>query len=327
MKFFLVPLCCLVLPAPFAAAQSAVQVYGVVDLALVSDSNSGKSQLAVNSGQQTASRLGFKGTEDLGGGLSASFLIESQIEADTGIPSYATRPFGSQSWVGLSGGFGSVKLGRMFTPYFGAIATNDPFDAKGPGESTRVFQDSGVRMDNTIKYSLPPGLGGWYADLAYGAGESAGNSAANRQISMDAGYAQGPLNIELAHHTTNDSLGATLARSTLIAGNYDFAAIRAWMVVARNRNDSTLDTQDMLIGASMSFGRSSVAVDYVHKRDKLHHDANATQCALGYYYTLSRRSNVYLIASRLANGSAANYQAQLPGGTRRLIAAGLRHQF
>jgi predicted porin len=327
VKLFPLPLCCLALLGPFACAQNAVTVYGVVDLALMSDSNSGQSQMAVNSGQQTASRLGFKGTEALGGGWNASFLVESQIEADTGQPSYAGRPFGSQAWVGLSGPFGAIKMGRIFTPYFGAIATNDPFDAKGPGESTRVFQDSGVRMDNTIKYSLPPLGGGWYGDIAYGAGETAANSAAHRQLSMDAGYAQGPLNVVVAHHRTNDGAGASAARSTLVGGNYDFGAIRAWMVIARSRNDSTLDTQDLLIGLSMPFGRSSVAADYVHKRDKYHSDANATQLALGYYYTLSPRSNVYLIASRLANEGAASYQAMLPGGTRRLIGAGMRHQF
>nr|WP_254504267.1 porin [Duganella vulcania] len=179
-----------------AAAQSGVSVYGVVDLAVVSDRDSGKAATGVNSGQQTASRLGLKGNEDLGGGMRASFVVESQIEADTGNPSFAGRPFGSQSWVGLSGAFGSVKLGRMFTPYFGAIATNDPFDA-----------------------------------------------------------------------------------------------------------------------------------DVVHKNDRHIQHASATQLALGYYYTLSKRTNLYLVGSNLRNGSAASYQATLAGGTRRLVAAGMRHQF
>ncbi|MYN17579.1 porin [Rugamonas sp. FT107W] len=309
-----------------AAAQSGIGVYGVVDLAIVSDRDSGKSTTAVNSGQQTASRLGIKGNEDLGGGMRASFVVESQIEADTGNPSFAGRPFGSQSWVGLSGAFGSVKLGRMFTPYFGAIATNDPFDAKGPGESTRVFQDSGVRMDNTVKYSLPD-LHGFHGDLAYGAGEQAGNAKANRQISADAGYAAGPMNIELAYHDSNDAAGVRLARSTLVAGNYDFGPVRGWIVLARSRNDKTLDTRDMLLGVSIPFGRDLIAADVVHKSDRYFQHASATQLALGYYHTLSKRTNLYLVGSNLRNGSEASYQAALPGGTRRLVAAGMRHQF
>jgi predicted porin len=308
-------------------AQSAVNVYGVLDLAIVSDKDSGKSVIKTESGQQTASRLGFKGTEDLGNGLSASVVLESQIEADTGVPSYASRVFGSQVWVGVSGYFGSIKFGRMFTPYFGAIATNDPFDAKGPGESTRVFQDSGVRMDNTVKYSLPPGQHGFYGDLAYGAGETVGSTAANRQLGMDIGYAKGPLNVVLAHHNTRDPLGATAARSTLVGGNYDFGPVRAWMVLARSSNDATLNTRDTLIGISMPHGRNSVAMDYVHKADKFNRDADATQLAAGYYYTLSKRSNVYLIASRLSNGSQARYQTAVAGGARRILACGMRHQF
>jgi predicted porin len=329
MKINTVIVAMLILPgvAPFALAQTGVSIYGVLDLAVVADRNAGSSMTKVDSGNQTASRLGFKGTENLGAGLSASFVLESQIEADTGTSSHAGRVFGSQSWVGLSGPFGSVKIGRMFTPYFGAIATNDPFDAKGPGESTRLFEDSGVRMDNTVKYSLPANLHGLYADFAYGAGEQSGAAAANRQLSMDAGYAVGPLNVELAWHERNDASGARLARSQLVGGNYDFGALRAWLVVARSRNGATLDTRDLLLGLSMPVAGGSVAADYVRKRDRVHAQADASQLALGYYHVLSARTNLYLIASNLRNDSAARYQVVAPGGTRRLLAAGMRHQF
>lgn len=310
-----------------AFCQQGIVPYGVVDLGLVRDTDSGSTTFKVDSGLQTASRLGIKGNEALGGGMSASFVIESQIEADTGTPSFAGRVFGSQVWVGLSGALGAVKLGRMFTPYFGAIATNDPFDAKGPGEATRLFQDSGVRMDNTIKYSLPPGLGGWYADLAYGFGESGAGNAALRQISVDAGYAAGPLNTVLAYHQSNDALGNNQARSVLVAGNMDFGPVRGWLQAARTRNDADLDTRDYLAGITVPLGVSSFAATYVRKKDRFHANADAHQLALGYYYTLSKRSNTYLIASDLRNGAAARYQAALAGGARRLFACGMRHQF
>lgn len=325
MKRF-IPICLALALQPMLA-HAQVQVYGVLDLAITSDSDSGKRLTRVDSGQQTASRLGIKGTEDLGSGLRAIFVVESQIEADTGQPSFAGRPFGSQSWVGLSGAFGAVRAGRMFTPYFGAIATNDPFDAKGPGESTRVFYDSGVRMDNTVKYSLPSTLGGVYGDLAYGAGEVAGNSQANRQLSGDIGYAAGPLNVVLAYHNANDLLGMKLARSHLLGGSYDFGRFKGWLVLARSRNDTTLDTRDTLFGLSLPVGRNLIAADYVHKSDFYNRDADATQLALAYYHTLSRRTNLYLIGSHLSNDGGASYQVSLPGGARRVIAAGMRHQF
>lgn len=329
MRNRLAMLVCL-LPAWACAQQSvnqSVTLYGVMDLAIASDSNSGKSSMRVDSGQQTASRLGVRGQEDLGGGLSASFMLESQIESDTGAPSFAGRVFGSQAWVGLSSPIGTVRAGRMFTPYFGAIATNDPFDAKGPGESTRVFYDSGVRMDNTVKYSLPPGLNGFYGDIAWAAGESAASSSANRQVSMDVGYKTGIFNIQLARHDANDATGATLARSTMIGGNIDLGPVRGWMAAARSTNDTTLNTRDLLVGVSVPFGLNLLSADYVRKTDRNNPNAGAKQIAAGYYHWLSKRTNLYLVSSRLRNGSAANYQTTLPGGTRRVIAAGIRHQF
>jgi len=327
MKHAISALWILAFLAPPALAQSSITIYGVVDLGIVADRDSGQHITRVDSGNQTASRLGFTGEQDLGGGLKANFMIESQIEADTGSSSFAGRPFGSQTWVGLSGRLGSIKVGRMFTPYFGAIATNDPFDAKGPGESTRLFQDSGVRMDNTVKYSLPSSLGGFYGDLAYGAGEVSGNAAALRQISMDAGFREGPLNVQLAYHNTNDANGVLAVRSAMVGANYDFGPVRGWMVMATNHNDSTLNTRDNLIGISVPLHGGTLAADYVRKSDRLLNNADATQVAVGYYHTMSKRTNVYLVGSRLRNGSVARYQTTLPGGTRQLLSLGIRHQF
>jgi predicted porin len=329
MKRYPSMLLILALAAQQAAAQSAVSIYGVVDLGIVSDSDSGKTMTKLDSSGQTPSRIGFKGDEDLGGGMHAQFQLESQLEPDTGTYDF-NKLFGSQAWVGLSGAFGSIKLGRQFTPYFGAIAGNDPFDAKGPGESTRIFWDSGVRMDNAVKYSLPPIAGGWYADLAWAPGEVAGNSAAGRQLSADIGYRNGPLNVQVAHHDANDALGNKAARSSLVSGTYDFGPLKAWMALARSRNDNILnrlDTRDALAGITVPVGADWFAADYVHKSDRARANAGVTQIAAGYYHPLSRRTNVYLVGSRIDNDGAASYQATLAGGSRRQLMAGLRHLF
>ncbi|GJJ03129.1 porin [Duganella rhizosphaerae] len=327
MKQLLWALSVLVLAAQAARAQSSVTVYGVIDAGLVADRDSGKSTTRVESGQQAASRLGFRGSEELGGGMSAIFNFASFISADTGQLVFANRIFGFQSWVGLASRYGTIRAGRMFTPYFAAIDNNDPFDACGPGESTRVFADSGVRMDNTVKYTLPGGLHGFYGEFAYGAGEVAGNSAGNRQLSMNAGYAAGPVNLQTAYHATNDALGNKAARNHMVGGSYDFHLFKLWMALARSRNDTVLDTRDALIGVSVSFGASVLAADYVHKHDRFHDHADATQIAFGYYYYLSKRSNLYLVHSGLVNGSAASYQASVAGGARRLTSLGMRHEF
>jgi predicted porin len=327
MQNRLAVLLCLVPAWAYAQQPRSVAAHGVMDLAVASDSNAGKSSMRVDSGQQTASRLGILGQEDLGGGLSASLMLESHIESDTGAPSFAGRILGSQAWVGLSSPVGTVRAGRMFTPYFGAIATNDPFGTRGPGESTHVFYDAGMRMDHAVKYSLPSRLNGFYGDIAWAAGESAAYSGANRQVSLDVGYKAGIFNLQLAHHDANDALGTTLARSTMIGGNVDLGPVRGWLAAARSSNDMTLNTRDLLVGVSVPFGLNVLSADYVRKTDRNNVNGGARQVAAGYYHWLSKRTNLYLVSSRLRNGSTANYQTTLPGGSRRVIAAGIRHQF
>ena len=310
-----------------AWAGDFLTVYGVLDVGVVADRDSGKSMTTVEGGGQGANRLGFKGQEDLGGGMSAIFDFASFFSPDTGTLKFRDRLWGFQSWVGLAGSFGAIRVGRMFTPYFSAIDANDPFDACGPGESTRVFYDSGVRMDNAVKYSLPATLNGIYGDIAWGAGEVAGNSAAGRQLSANFGFARGPVNLELGYHAVNDALGNNTVRSQMVGGSYDFGRFKLWTALARSRSDTTLDTRDTLLGISIPFGLNTIAADYVHKRDRLHPHADATQRALGYYHHLSVRTNLYLVHSGLSNGSAASYQTTLPGASRRLTAFGIRHQF
>ncbi|MES2945632.1 MAG: porin, partial [Pseudomonadota bacterium] len=98
-----------------ASAQSTVTLYGLLDTYVGSIKSGGTTQTVVNSGGIQTSRFGFKGSEDLGGGLKANFLLEGGINTDTG----ASRGnlFGRQSYVGLSGGFGEVKIGQMWTAY------------------------------------------------------------------------------------------------------------------------------------------------------------------------------------------------------------------
>jgi predicted porin len=307
--------------------QNSVTIYGIVDVGVLQESGNfpAGSVLRLDSGLQSQSRLGFRGKEDLGDGLSANFVLESGLNADNGtLPQ--NLAYSSQSWVGLAGKFGSVKLGRQFAPFFGAVATSDPFDATGPGDATRLFASGGYRIANSVKYSLPA-LGGWYGDFAYGAGEVAGNTAANQQLSAAFGYAQGPLDIKLGYHRANDASGNNPTRNILIGGTYDFGPVKAWMAYATNKDDITLDTRDTLIGVSVPIGASYLATDYIHKLDKINSNANADQFVLGYYYNLSVRTNFYALYSRLSNESAASYNVAVPGSTDRIVAVGIRHRF
>ena len=233
--------------AGVASAQSSVTLFGVVDAAVsgyYNKSNSVRggsataSRTALTSNGYNASRLGFRGTEDLGGGLAASFWLEAAIFPDDGTiganvansgPS-VTGFFNRRSTVSLSGKFGEVRLGRDYTPSFWNDTAFDPFGTNGVGTNliaiansfssasakTNGFTANGtyVRASNSIGYFLPPNLGGFYGQVMYAFHEKdkfdpgtltpnvPNNSRAGRYIGGRVGYANGPLDVAAAYGTS-----------------------------------------------------------------------------------------------------------------------------
>jgi predicted porin len=187
-----------------ASAQSSVTLFGIVDANVslgrgtLTDRN-----LITNSGYNT-SRLGFRGTEDLGGGMSASFWLEAGFNNDdgTGVNTNTNNQaapaalvagnqgltFGRRSTVSLAGSFGEVRLGRDYTPHFYNTTAFDAFGGNGVGTTATVDAANGgipfaanvtrVRASNSIGYFLPANLGGIYGQAMYYLGENAQNGAA-----------------------------------------------------------------------------------------------------------------------------------------------------
>lgn len=330
MKKSLLALAVLSAFAGVASAQTNVTIYGVVDVGIAREDNGVNTSTRLDSGNQSGSRLGFKGTEDLGGGLSAVFTIESGFDATTGASAQGGRLFGRQAWVGLNGGFGSVKLGRQYTPIFIALDTIDPFGTglTGGGSGiTSLFNGYGTRMDNTINYSMS--ANGFSGQAAYGFGEVAGNNSALRQYGLSLGYANGPITAVLAYHNQNGAAPAVLnAKTTLLGGTYNFGVATLHGAYAWNKGDSGLDTRDAMIGVSAPVGvAGTVLVDYIRKNDKNRDNANASQFAVGYLHSLSKRTNLYTSYSRNTNDSAVSYNAGGNGLTDTLFNVGIRHKF
>lgn len=181
-----------------AFAQSSVTVYGIVDTSVryISNDNArGDSNFKMDNGAISNSRIGFKGTEDLGGGLKANFQLENGFSSDTGGFSDSTRLFNRQSWVGLSGGFGKISLGRQNTPLFDLMA--DHFDPLTVGnyESNSWLPAAGtlVRTDNMLRYA--GSFGGLSVSLSYAFGEKAGSARTGSQVSSSLQYTTGPFSI------------------------------------------------------------------------------------------------------------------------------------
>lgn len=311
-----------------ASAQSNVTIYGVVDLGIANENNGGTagSVTRLDSGNLNGSRLGFKGTEDLGGGLSAIFQLENGFSADTGALGQGGLLFGRHAWVGLTGGFGTVKIGRQILPVYDNADIFDPFADALAGDTARMFNYSGNRVDNSLSYAYA--ANGFKGQITYGLGEVAGNTSGKRTLAGFGSYSNGPVQAVLTYTSINDASGNDSAKTTLLGGNYNFGMLKLFGAYAWNKGLGTLDTRDALIGLSAPVGSAgNFMASYIRKTDKFKSNADANQLAIGYTHELSKRTALYTSISRTANDSLASYNAGAPGGTDRLFNAGIRHKF
>ncbi|QDZ28597.1 porin [Noviherbaspirillum sp. UKPF54] len=341
-----------------AAAQTNVTIYGLIDGGIEHQSGGANGSLTkLTSGVQNASRIGFKGTEDLGGGMSALFTLENGFALDTGAALQNGALFGRQAFVGLKGDFGTVTLGRQYTPIFTSLCgAIDPFACGLAGNAANLMSQggsattkTGPRTDNALRYASPV-FSGVQAEVTYGFGETAGNNSALRTISGQLGYTAGPLVARLAYNNVNDATDS--AKVTMLGAKYDFGmaalhvayAINKGNAVAGNTFDPVTslynksvtqgDTRDALIGVSVPFGASTFLASYIQKKDKTAAANDAKQYAVGYTYALSKRTNLYTsyahINNTVANNAAGFYTAGNAtdlGAGNSSYNVGVRHTF
>jgi len=175
-----------------AWAQGSVEMFGIVDVH-INSARSGATRLSrLEDGGSAASRIGFRGSEDLGGGLRAQFMLEAGVAPDTGL---GTIPgpglaFTRQAWVGLNSGWGAVEMGRMYTPMFGALFRADPLGMNALFSSLNLVSATdaqaglrpfAARANNLVRYRTPAGQP-WLADLAYSFGEAASPNSSNGRL-------------------------------------------------------------------------------------------------------------------------------------------------
>jgi predicted porin len=343
-----------------ASAQSAVTIYGIADAGLVRESGGTAGSInKLTSGVGSASRIGFRGTEDLGGGLSALFTLETGYKIDTGEVDSAGTIFNRQAFVGLKSEAGMLTLGRQYTPWHQALAqVGDPFGTGYAGGSKNQFPDSGtnVRTSNTVIYSTPV-MGGISADLAYSVGEQAGSSTAGRQMGASLGYVAGPLNVRLAYNHKNSDVAAApgvtavsrdIGTNTLLAANYDFGAVKAFFAygVDKGFNSAPLgnpnnpfggvkptpstDGNEILLGLSAPVGNGTVLASVMRKNDKTSFNQDARAWGIGYLYSLSKRTSLYTVYGTINNENGAGYTVannSESGSGDRGFNLGVRHTF
>lgn len=290
-----------------ALAQSSVTVYGVADAGLVVDKDAAGDRLTrVASGVASGSRIGFKGKEDLGNGLSALFVLEGGFNIDTGTSGQGGLLFGRQAYVGLSGKGGAVTLGRQYSPYYLALRdVADPFVIGLAGTASNIMATN-IRVDNMAQYTTPT----WNklsADLAYGFGEVADDNAKNRSLGGAVHYIDGPLNLTVTHHRKENALATAQTRNSLLAMRYDFGVAQANLGYADNRALDSSKSNDVLLGVSVPFGPTKVVASYIRHNDKSNLNRDAQQWAIGAYYALSKRSDLYTGYGHISNKNGATF--------------------
>lgn len=314
------------------SAQSSVNVYGLIDTGIVGESGGAAGSVTkLTSGVTAGSRLGFRGKEDLGGGLAAQFVLEAGLLTDTGASAQGGLLFGRQAFVGLGGSAGTVTFGRQYTPIHLILSgIADPFAAGWAGNAGNLIpRPQGARTNNMIKYATP-NLNGFSAEAAYGFGEVAGNNSANRAIGGAVGYANGPLVVRLGYHDVNNATATDSAKNTLLAGTYNFGVAKAHLAYAVNKGAAAVDNRDMLVGVTVPFGASKLLASYIRKDDKSAANGDANQIAIGYLYSLSKRTDLYVAYARISNKNGAAYtvgNATEAGTGDKAYNLGLRHSF
>ncbi|GGC75516.1 porin [Undibacterium terreum] len=293
--------------AQAALAQSSTTVYGVADMGLVVENGSAAGSITkLTSGVGYGSRVGFRGTEDLGDGMSTKYVLEAGILMDSGASAQGGLAFGRQAYVGLTGSPGSVTLGRQYTPYYWTLLTvADPFVTGYAGTATNLMANPG-RANNMALYTTPT-IGGVTGELSYSFGEVAGNITASRASGGSLGYVNGPLVIKFSFNNATNATGTDNAKNLLLASAYNFGPVKLHAAYAQNKGLGTTNTQDGLIGVTVPFGASRILASYVAKNDKSGANRDAHQFGLGYIYNLSKRTELYTAYAHISNKNGATY--------------------
>ncbi len=341
-----------------AFAQSSVTLFGVVDgtLAFGKGSVSNLTQLT-NSGYNS-SRLGFRGVEDLGGGLNASFHLEAGVNNDNGTGAAtstnnqavgafdaatgANSPvragtqgltFNRRSTVSLGGGFGEIRLGRDYTPQFWNHTVYDAFGTNGVGTSQLLNSSLGgptaVRASNSIGYFLPGNLGGFNGQVQYAMGENASTGAKNGNgFGLRFGYGAGPIAANLAYSRTTYAAGNIT--TTNAGASYDFGVAKISGLYDQDKNGATTG-KGFMVGLNAPVGAGEIRGSYGTYKTDAAGTPKTNKFALGYVHNLSKRTAAYATLARVSNSGGAkqalNGSSTAANGSSTGYDFGIRHSF
>ena len=350
MKKSLLALAVLGAYAGVASAQSSVTIFGVVDLSINQIKNGDAKTTSMQSNQLNSNRIGFRGFEDLGGGLGAGFWLEGAMNNQNGTGSAS----GAQNWQRrstvslISQSAGEVRLGRDYTPSFWNLVFFDVYGANGIGNSTNLVPlsnpnggaaaaSTGVRANNTVGYFLPSNLGGVYGQAMYALGQGDLN---NKYWGGRIGFASGPIDVAFGYgDTTTAAANVGHWKVMNFGASWNFGVAKIFGLYNENKWGPLKD--DMWeISVSVPLGQGEFKAGYgsVDGKGTLgafnYGQSDATLWSLQYIYNLSKRTALYGGYASLDNdpGSARSILGgtaaqNLAGNKSDGFNIGVRHSF
>jgi predicted porin len=362
LKAILVPVALATSLAGTAFAQSSVSVFGVMDLAVAHGSGSIASQNQLASGYLAASRLAFKGFEDLGGGLKAGFWLEAGINADTGAgmttntnnQSTGVAGNGGLTWnrrshLSLGGDWGEIRAGRDFVPQYFNIDDFDPFSTSGSGASqvinSAITGPTLVRASNSISYLYGHGFNasaigygpdgysgsGFQFHGMYYLGENPSGTATSHDgtgYGARAVYSTGKFTVSGAVGRTSYAAGD--ARQNNAGASYDFGVVHVMGMYEWDKKGA-ISARGWLAGVLVPAGVGTIRLSYSRYATDAAGSPTANKWAVGYVHWLSKRTALYTAAAHVSNegasASALNAALTAPGKSSNGFDLGIRHSF
>jgi len=331
---------------------STVTIWGIVDASVGSVKANGKTATGMSTSGLSSNQIGFRGTEDLGGGLKANFWLEGALTPDNGTA--AGLNFARRSVVTVSGGFGEVRLGRDYTPSFWNATVYDPFGTNGVGAAntagmlaaigatttTTGTGGSAVRANNSIAY-VAPAMGGFQLNAMVGYGENASPVKTGNYMGFRAGYVAGPISAHYGYGKTEGATDAADTKYSNFGGAYDLGVARLMALRLEEKTTAGAKITGTLIGATVPMGAGMIRAA-VSSYDVANSTNDWRKMSLGYVHNLSKRTAVYGTYARVTNDGAqiasvngntltmagtTAFGASAAGGNSTGYEIGVRHSF
>ena len=340
MKFTLGAIA-LALAAPAAFAQSSVTIYGIVDLDGQYLSGHEK-QVLVTSGGQSGSRIGFKGTEDLGSGWYTDFVLEGGLNIDTGSSAQGGALFGRQAFGDLRTPFGTASAGRQYSSIYYQSGDFSEFANVSLGATTAVIggfaggyepirgsannattttptgselNGSPARVNNSFRYTTPT-FDGFKASFLAGAGEVTGDTTGTRLFDFSARYTNYGLDAYVSYVTDKADNGSAVLNNKTNVGiitasaayTIDAFRIEGGYLSVNDKRPADMDGKGFWIGGDYKFGQNVVRAQWVNNDPNKNNVGlgKTNAYGLGYEFDFSKRTNLYTSFTHTTNDASAD---------------------